>query len=64
MYHFGQKYADNANLDILPKFDVLNAGLALKVKQMRFALDLSNITNTVGLTEGNPRITTASGPIY
>ncbi|SDT42966.1 Outer membrane receptor proteins, mostly Fe transport [Mucilaginibacter mallensis] len=62
--HFGQKYADNANLDILPKFDVLNAGLALKVKQMRFALDLSNITNTVGLTEGNPRITTASGPIY
>jgi len=62
--HFGQKYADNPNLDILPKFDVLNAGLALKVKQMRFALDVSNITNTVGLTEGNPRITTASGPIY
>lgn len=62
--HFGKKYSDNANIFALPAFDVLNAGLSLKVKQMRFALDASNLTNTIGLTEGNPRVTTAPGSIY
>lgn len=62
--HFGKKYSDNANVFALPKFDVLNAGVSLKVKRMRFAVDASNLTNTIGLTEGNPRITTAPGAIY
>ena len=62
--HFGKKYSDNANVAVLPRFDVLNAGVSLKVKQMRFAIDASNLTNTIGLTEGNPRITTAPGSIY
>lgn len=62
--HFGKKYSDNENLSLLPAFDVLNAGLSLKVKRMRFALDASNLTNTIGLTEGNPRVTTAPGTIY
>eukprot|EP01133_Synstelium_polycarpum_P014746 gene14746-17425_t len=62
--HFGKKYSDNANVFALPSFDVLNAGISLKVKQMRFAIDASNLTNTIGLTEGNPRITSAPGAIY
>jgi iron complex outermembrane receptor protein len=62
--HFGKKYSDNENLSLLPAFDVLNAGVSLKVKRMRFALDASNLTNTIGLTEGNPRVTTAPGTIY
>ncbi|PTS99474.1 TonB-dependent receptor [Pedobacter sp. HMWF019] len=62
--HFGKKYSDNANVFALPRFDVLNAGISLKVNKMRFAIDGSNLTNTIGLTEGNPRITTAPGSIY
>ncbi|SHG90593.1 TonB-dependent receptor [Pedobacter caeni] len=62
--HFGKKYSDNENVFALPSFDVLNAGVSLKVKRMRFALDASNLTNTIGLTEGNPRVTTAPGAIY
>ncbi|MNV42971.1 TonB dependent receptor [compost metagenome] len=62
--HFGKKYSDNENVFALPAFDVLNAGVSLRVKRMRFALDASNLTNTIGLTEGNPRVTTAPGSIY
>lgn len=62
--YFGKKYSDNANVFALPAFGVLNAGIAYKVKQIRFAIDGSNLTNTIGLTEGNPRITTAPGSIY
>ena len=62
--HFGKKYSDNANAFALPSFNVLNAGIALVVKKIRFAVDATNLTNTIGLTEGNPRITTAPGSIY
>jgi iron complex outermembrane receptor protein len=62
--HFGKKYADDANLTTLPSFDVLNAGIAYKINRVRFAVDGSNITNTIGLTEGNPRIATPAGSIY
>lgn len=62
--HFGKKYSDNGNTFALPTFDVLNAGVAYKINRVRFAVDASNITNTIGLTEGNPRITTAPGAIY
>ncbi|MBA3649032.1 MAG: TonB-dependent receptor [Chitinophagales bacterium] len=62
--YFGKKYSDNANQFALPAFFVLDAGVALTVKQVRFAIDGTNLTNTIGLTEGNPRITTAPGSIY
>lgn len=62
--HFGKKYSDNANQFALPAFNVLNAGIAYVIKQVRFAVDATNLTNTIGLTEGNPRITTAPGAIY
>jgi outer membrane receptor protein involved in Fe transport len=60
----GKKYSDNANVFALPAFSQFAAGVAYKIKHMRFAIDATNLTNTVGLTEGNPRITTAPGSIY
>jgi len=62
--YFGKKFSDNANVFEMPAFAVLNAGVSLKVKNIRFAIDGANLTNTIGLTEGNPRITTAPGAIY
>lgn len=62
--YFGKKYSDNANVFALPAFNTLDAGVAYKVNKVRFAVDVSNITNTIGLTEGNPRITAAPGAIY
>jgi outer membrane receptor protein involved in Fe transport len=62
--HFGSKFSDNANEFELPAFDVFNAGASYRINKVRFAVDASNLTNTIGLTEGNPRITTAPGAIY
>ncbi|HEY0299363.1 MAG TPA: TonB-dependent receptor, partial [Arachidicoccus sp.] len=64
--YFGKKFADNANLITLPSFATLNAGVSYTIKNVRFAIDGSNLTNTVGLTEGNPRLGdgTTVGDVY
>lgn len=64
--YYGEKYADNANLIKLPAYTVFNGGASYKLGKLRFALDATNLTNTIGLTEGNPRATVAqaSGEIF
>lgn len=56
--YFGEKFTNENNEVALPSFSVFNAGLAYKVKNLRFALDGTNLFNAIGLTEGNPRQTT------
>lgn len=52
----GRIYSDPANTIRLPGYGVLSAGLVATIApQIRFALNVDNITNEIGLTEGNPR---------
>lgn len=64
--HFGKKFQDAANTveKELPAFNVFNAGLAYKYKNIRFAVDGANLFNEIGLTEGNPRNSNASNDVY
>ena len=54
--YIGQRYADIANNFTLPAYSVINAGLIYPLtSHISLALQGKNITNTIGLTEGNPR---------
>lgn len=54
--HYTKRYADAANTSELPAYTVLNASVRLGVTD-RISLWAygDNLTNTIGLTEGNPR---------
>jgi iron complex outermembrane recepter protein len=52
----GHIYSDLANSIRLPGYDVLSAGVIYNINDSaRVSLSVDNITNTIGLTEGNPR---------
>ena len=53
----GARYVDTANSVVLPHYDVLNASARLAVTD-RFDVYayVDNVTNSFGLTEGNPRV--------
>lgn len=54
--HYSGRYADAANSQRLPAFTVLNADLRFDVTpQLSFYFNANNLTNEIGLTEGNPR---------
>jgi outer membrane receptor protein involved in Fe transport len=55
--HFGDRFTDDANTESakLPAFTQLNAGAALNLGRYTFGVNGINLTNTIGLTEGNPR---------
>jgi outer membrane receptor protein involved in Fe transport len=54
----GERYNDDQNLQILPKYNTLDAGV---VAHLDNGIDLrltgTNLTNTIGITEGNTRVT-------
>lgn len=63
----GERYSNNLNTVTLPAFNIFNAGATYSVNQVEFSLNVSNITNSLGLTEGNPRVdesATAQEQIY
>lgn len=51
--YFGRKYHDIENRFELPAFGVFNAGASFVYNNLRFALNASNLFNTIGLTEGD-----------
>jgi outer membrane receptor protein involved in Fe transport len=52
----GHIYSDLANSIRLPGYDVLSAGVLYDLTDnARLSLSVDNITDTIGLTEGNPR---------
>lgn len=54
--HQSKKYVDTNNSTILPAYTTLDAGLLYDLdKNLRFQIAGTNLTNKVGLTEGNPR---------
>ncbi len=53
--YYGKRYADNANLQELPSFTEIGAGMSYQLNKIRFGVDATNIFNEIGLTEGDPR---------
>lgn len=51
--YFGSKFHDIENTFKLPAFHVFDLGASYKLKNVRFAVDATNIFNTIGLTEGD-----------
>jgi outer membrane receptor protein involved in Fe transport len=55
--HIGERFTDDANSPnaVLPAFTQLNAGVSYTWDYVTFFIDGTNLTNVIGLTEGNPR---------
>ena len=62
--YFGQKYSDNANLNKLPTYSVIDAGASYTLGYITFLADGTNLANTIGLTEGNPRSNLPAGQFF
>ncbi len=55
--HVGQRYEDQSGLQPLGPYHTLDAGIVANVQQnWRFTLRGTNLTNEIGLTEGNSRV--------
>lgn len=64
--YIGDRWADQANLSYLPKYKTLDAGVLVSIgEHWEVRLAGTNLSNELGLTEGNSRLTGAqsSGPI-
>lgn len=64
--YVGDRWADQANLSYLPSYKTFDAGVLAQVgEHWEFRLAGTNLSNELGLTEGNSRLTGAqsSGPI-
>jgi iron complex outermembrane receptor protein len=64
--HVGARWADQANLSYLPSYNTLDAGILATIgAKWEVRVAATNLTNELGLTEGNSRLTDAqgSGPI-
>lgn len=54
--HYSERFADIANTQRLPPFSLLNLHLDARLSErLRLTAQVTNVTNTLGLTEGNPR---------
>jgi outer membrane receptor protein involved in Fe transport len=54
--HVGARYSDIQNLQKLPEYDTLDLGVGLKMGAVDLQLTGLNVTDELGLTEGNARI--------
>lgn len=64
--HIGDRWADQANLSYLPSYKTVDAGVLATIgDHWEVRVAGTNLTNELGLTEGNSRLTGAqsSGPI-
>jgi len=57
LVHYSDRYADIANSQKLPAYSLINLNFAMQVdSRVGIALHGTNITDALGLTEGNPRL--------
>ncbi|MEG2510207.1 MAG: TonB-dependent receptor, partial [Chryseobacterium sp.] len=59
--YYGKRFQDQLNAQTLPAFGELGAGTSYQLGKIRFAVDGTNIFNTIGITEGDPRAGSPSG---
>lgn len=67
--YYGQRYSDAANTSILPDYTLVNAAVRFDATpRLTLYAYGSNLTNEIGLTEGNPRagqiISSEAGSLY
>jgi outer membrane cobalamin receptor len=55
----GKRYSDLENTQLLPAYATLSAGLRAKADGYMLQISGDNLTNSHGLTEGNPRFTSS-----
>jgi iron complex outermembrane recepter protein len=54
--HVGERFSDAQNLQFLPKYHTIDAGLVAHLDSgIELRLTGTNLTNSIGVTEGNPR---------
>lgn len=54
--HYSDRFADIANTQRLPPFSLINMDVNARITdRLTLAFHAANVTNTLGLTEGNPR---------
>lgn len=62
--HVGKRFSDIQNLQQLPAYDTLDLGATFAAGPLEVQALVTNVTNTLGLTEGNARIIgTTSGSV-
>jgi len=63
MNYYGKRFQNEGNTDdnILPSFTEVGAGMSYQLGKIRFAVDGTNIFNTIGITEGDPRSQVTAG---
>jgi outer membrane receptor protein involved in Fe transport len=60
--HIGLRYSDIANQEVLPAYYTLDAGAVAEIgPHFEVRLQGTNLTNQIGLTEGNARIAVGTG---
>ena len=59
--YYGKRFQDEKNLQTLPSFTEIGAGTSYQLGKIRFAIDATNIFNTIGITEGDPRSGSPTG---
>ena len=60
--YMGDRWSDVQNEQLLPGFVKLDGGATVDLtKRLRLELIADNLTNVIGLTEGNPRTVGAQG---
>lgn len=52
----GERFSNNENTVTLPDYNVFNAGASYDINNVELSLNVTNIFNSLGLTEGNPRV--------
>ncbi len=57
----GKRYSDLANTQLLPAYATLSAGLRAKIGGYMLQISGDNLTDSHGLTEGNPRFLAGPG---
>ncbi|PQA95651.1 TonB-dependent receptor [Chryseobacterium shigense] len=57
MNYYGKRFQNEGNTEdnVLPSFTEMGAGMSYQLGKIRFAVDGTNIFNTIGITEGDPR---------
>ena len=55
IYNVGDRFANNPNSIVLPGFTTLGAGMTVNFNQIELTVVGDNLTNTIGVTDGNPR---------
>ena len=62
LIYTGDRFSDPENQQVLPRFYQLDAGVSLTVaRRVKLLVTGNNLTNTIGLTEGNPRALGSQG---